>query len=323
MLAYIGINGSAPTPGNQTAQANPDNYPSVIAGQTLTVSDPGQGVIANDYFVYGVKVSTPPAKGTLTLNADGTFTYVPNAGWSGGDSFVYQANGTGPMATVTLGAASIEAAAGSLLTTSRTPRHWRRHLKIASPGILSVDTDNAGYPLTVNAASVAAGSGLTLSVDSAGGFNASVTSPGTYSFTYKAQNSQGTVSSGAATVTLTFPTGSGLKVHVVDGLDKTIAITDYRWIIEEDRTFYIDPNCTQNPPPAGCPSAGGIVPTFGTNFHTSYMPVVATGCTGPLSCESGQTVLGQVDSLRYWQRRLPAGAQCRARDCCRSQPGRS
>src|SRR6202011_2674391 len=26
------------------------------------------------------------------------------------------------------------------------------------------------------------------------------------------------------------------------------------------------------------------------NFHTSYMPVVATGCTGTLSCESGQTM---------------------------------
>jgi hypothetical protein len=294
MLAYIGINGSAPAPGNQTAQANPDNYPSIIPGQTLTVSDPGKGVIANDYYVYGVKVLTSPAKGTLTLNADGTFIYVPNAGWSGGDSFVYQANGTGPTATVTLGAASIEATGGIVVKNISYTSTLATHLKIASPGILSVDKDNAGYPLTVNAASVTPVSGLTVTVDPAGGFNASVTSPGTYSFTYKAQNSQGTLSSGAATVTLNFPTGSGLSVHVVDGLDKTIAISDYRWIIEEDRTFFIDPNCTQNPPPAGCPSAGGIVPTFGTNFHTSYMPVVATGCTGPLSCESGQTVLGQA-----------------------------
>jgi hypothetical protein len=80
----------------------------------------------------------------------------------------------------------------------------------------------------------------------------------------------------------------------------TTPITDYRWIIEEDRTFYVDPNCTSNPPPAGCPqiTAGQtpgtfIVPTFGTNFHTSYMPVAATGCTGDVSCESGQTLLGQ------------------------------
>jgi len=59
----------------------------------------------------------------------------------------------------------------------------------------------------------------------------------------------------------------------------------------------VDLNCTVNPPAAGCPGAttagigtSGIVPTFGTNFHTSYMPIVATGCTGKLSCEGGQSI---------------------------------
>ena len=84
---------------------------------------------------------------------------------------------------------------------------------------------------------------------------------------------------------------SGLAVTVLDGYDKTTTISDYRWVIEEDRTFYVDPNCTTNPPPASCPgAASGIVPTFGVNFAASYMPNVAQGCTGPQSCESGQTV---------------------------------
>src|SRR5256884_8128991 len=107
-------------------------------------------------------------------------------------------------------------------------------------------------------------------------------------------------------VTITFAPATGLAVTVLDGKDVLAAktdptitpsvITDYRWIIEEDRTFYVNPNCTTNPPAAGCPGATtpgitgtpGIVPTFGTNFHTSYMPLIATGCTGPLSCEGGQ-----------------------------------
>ena len=81
-------------------------------------------------------------------------------------------------------------------------------------------------------------------------------------------------------------------MNVLDGHDKTTVISDYRWIIEEDRTFYINPNCTTNPPPAGCPTSSlGVVPTLGTNFHTSYMPFVAQGCTGPLSCEGGQTAV--------------------------------
>src|SRR5581483_8177305 len=174
------------------------------------------------------------------------------------------------------------------------------HMSIAPPGILVLDKDAAGYPLTVNAASVTA-NGFTLSVDKNGGFVADVPAAGVYTFTYKAQNSQGTLSAkggtnndGVATVTLNFLQGSGLKVQVYDPVTKA-AITDYRSVIEEDRTFYIDPTCTTNPPPSGCPgsNSGNIVPTFGTNFHTSYMPVVATGCTGTLSCESGQTVLGQ------------------------------
>ncbi len=298
MLAYISINGGAlpAAAAIKPAIANPDTYMSVVPGETLTISDAGRGVIANDINVYGVKVSTPPTQGTLTLNENGTFTYVPNAGWTGSDTFVYQANGSGPTAMVTLGAAPIEAAAGITMSNITYTSKMASYLKIPSPGVLSVDNDGSGYPLTVAASTVVipSGSGLSLIMDAKGGFVASVPSPGIYTFAYNAQNSQGTVSAAAATVTLNFPAGSGLNVSVVDGKDKTTTIPDYRWIIEEDRTFYVDPKCTTNPPPAGCPSASsGIVPTYGTNFHTSNMPFVAQGCTGVKSCEAGQTVLGK------------------------------
>src|SRR5437879_13919743 len=131
---------------------------------------------------------------------------------------------------------------------------------------------------------------LMLAVDQTGACSASLaapnTAPATYTFTYKAQNSQGTISAASATVTINFPAGSGLTVSVLDGVDKTTDLSnDYRWIIEEDRTFFIDPTTTTN-------TGTTIVPTFGTNFHTSYMPIVAAGCVGTRSCESGQSVLG-------------------------------
>ncbi|MBZ5546847.1 MAG: hypothetical protein LAO22_02630 [Acidobacteriia bacterium] len=310
MLAYLSVNGAAlPNVAafSASATANGDTY-HVIADHTLTVADPSKGVIGNDANVYNVKVSTPPTQGTLTLNTDGTFTYVPNAGWTAPDSFVYQANGSGPTATVTLDACTngngcLEAAVGiSLTDDAYTSAIGPRAAKPASfsikpPGVLFNDKDGAGFPLKValsGSDAPVASAGLTLSVDPDGGFNASVSAAGTYTFTYKAVNSQGTVSASAATVTLSFPTPNGPAVTLVDGATKAALSTqDYRWIIEEDRTFYVNPNCQTNPVPAGCPVATpqGAPAIFGTNFHTSYMPVVAQGCVGTISCEDGQFVL--------------------------------
>jgi hypothetical protein len=306
MLAYISVNGAiVPASLSFTpAVARADVYNSVVSCtvapcNTVNVSDPSKGVIANDTNVYGVTVMTPPTgAASFTLNPDGTFAYTPNAGVTS-DSFSYCANGSvtagvcssNTSATVTLGACAagcLQTAAGISVNSITYTSNVATSLNIKSPGILSVDADSMGYPLTVNAASVTPVAGLTLSVAPSGGFNASVAAPGTYTFSYKAQNSQGTVSATSATVTLVFPTGSGLSVNVVDGGDKVTAITDYRWIIEEDRTFYVDPNKTQNTSTTN----GTTEPTFGVNFHTSFMPMIATGCTGTLSCETGQTVQG-------------------------------
>jgi hypothetical protein len=318
MFGYIGVNGAAlPSAGSLgAAVARDDPYPSLLAGQTLTVSDPAKGVIANDTNVYGVTLLTQAGSGTVTLNANGTFTYVPS-GTGTTDSFTYCANGTVTAGACSSGVTATVSLSGSNLTDSGvTCNALSFNSKVATymaqktPGLLAGCKDGAKLPLTVVASSIAAPATVpagataisatcTATVitncvlpDANGGFSASVSGAGTYAFAFKAQNSHNQQST-ATTVTLVFPAGSGLTVKVFDGTDKTTQITDYRWIIEEDRTFYIDPNCTTNPPQAGCPSSSsGIVPTFGTNFHTSYMPVVATGCTGTLSCESGQSVGG-------------------------------
>src|SRR5947209_11375148 len=112
MQGYIAVNGGVP-PVVATAQANPDKY-FLVPGKTLSISDPAQGLIANDVNVYGVKVSTSDANGSLTLNPDGTFTYVPNSGTTA-DSFSYCGNGSSSGAactTVNLNAAVMEGAGG-------------------------------------------------------------------------------------------------------------------------------------------------------------------------------------------------------------------
>jgi len=304
MSAYISVNGAGlpSVPGfSVVATAAPDVYNAVIAGHTLVVSDPAKGVISNDSNIYGVQVVAGSVTGgTLTLKTNGTFTFVATAG-SG--SFQYCGNGatSGPACTtVTLGAANIESAGGITVNNdsypnAANPSNLSTRMSIKPPGVLANDTDAAGYPLT---AELVGTSGVTVTLNPDGSFLATVSShTGVVnpSFTYRARNSQGTLSATTATVSLTFGAPSNLSVNLIEGTTKTPLASpqDYRWIIEEDRSFYVDPNCQTNPLPAGCPTATpqNSPAIFGTNFHTSYMPVVAQGCTGPLSCESGQTIL--------------------------------
>ena len=74
---------------------------------TLTV--PAPGVQANDVAEnlqpFSSVIVTNPSEGTVTLNSDGAFTYVPNANFVGTDTFTYedvQGSNTSNVATVTI-----------------------------------------------------------------------------------------------------------------------------------------------------------------------------------------------------------------------------
>jgi len=91
------------TPVNDAPVAGNDSY-STNQDTALNVAAPG--VLANDSDVDGdtlqALLQTAPTNGSLTLNADGSFDYVPNAGFNGADSFSYQASDgiLGTVATV-------------------------------------------------------------------------------------------------------------------------------------------------------------------------------------------------------------------------------
>ncbi|HSU56968.1 MAG TPA: MBG domain-containing protein, partial [Candidatus Dormibacteraeota bacterium] len=70
-----------------------DSY-NLVAGSTLNVGAPG--VLANDVRGLGTNLTavlvTAPAHGNLTLNVDGSFSYVAATNFSGIESFSYKAN---------------------------------------------------------------------------------------------------------------------------------------------------------------------------------------------------------------------------------------
>jgi hypothetical protein len=251
----------------------------------------------NDIAVASVAVQNLPGNGTfgfgtLSFNADGTFVFTPATGYLSADpstdTFTYCGNGAASgvlCADVTFNIG----AAGLGLAPVASPDLYAASIakKFVSsrPGVLANDTDPSGYPLTVaSSANVDCDS---VSVNPDGSFTATKGAGNTCTFTYIAKNSQLTPSS-AATVTVNFaPSGkaSGLSVSVIDpavldSTDPRHSITDYRWIIQEDLSFKVDPT--------GTPSI--TTRTLGTSFHRSHMPVVATGCVGPNSCGAGQKI---------------------------------
>ena len=77
---------------NQAPVALSDEYYTTHS-QTLHV-DSGEGVLGNDYDPDGdpitAEIVTNGTKGTATLHADGSFSYVPQAGKTGQDTFTYK-----------------------------------------------------------------------------------------------------------------------------------------------------------------------------------------------------------------------------------------
>ena len=78
---------------NRAPTAVADAY-TLGKNNALTIS--GSGVLANDTDLDGDSLTaikiTDPTHGTLTLNANGGFTYTPASNYFGADTFTYQAS---------------------------------------------------------------------------------------------------------------------------------------------------------------------------------------------------------------------------------------
>ncbi|PYI52154.1 tail fiber protein [Paenibacillus flagellatus] len=77
-----------------------DDY-EAVGNAPLAIAAPG--VLANDSGALSVVLVDRPQHGTATLQADGSFVYVPDAGYAGADSFAYKAGnslGSGAKTTV-------------------------------------------------------------------------------------------------------------------------------------------------------------------------------------------------------------------------------
>ncbi|WP_131588685.1 cadherin-like domain-containing protein [Mycolicibacterium phlei] len=194
------------TPVNDPPVAQDDSYTinedSVLTGNVLS-NDTDK-----DNNPLTATLVSPAANGTVTLNADGTFTYIPNSGFHGEDSFTYIASdhaADSEVATVRITVRDINhapvAANDTFTTNEDTPK---------TGSVLDNDTDSDGDPLTAQLVSGPSNGTLTLNPDGTFSYTPNANFHGVDSFTYKA--SDGLLTSNTATVTITVASVNDLPV---------------------------------------------------------------------------------------------------------------
>ncbi|MDB5385061.1 MAG: repeat-associated core protein [Planctomycetaceae bacterium] len=177
------------------------------------------GVLSNDVDFDGdpltVRVVGGPAHGTLTLNTDGSFLYVPDLNFNGTDSFTYLASdGTlnSNVATATITVTPVDDAPVAVndvfAATEDTP------LNSGIPGVLLNDSDVDGDALSVVQVSGPAHGTLSLNANGSFLYTPALNFNGTDSFTYQAND--GSLNSNIATVTLVVAAVNDAPVAVND-----------------------------------------------------------------------------------------------------------
>jgi VCBS repeat-containing protein len=217
----------SPSPATVTLTVTAVNDLPVATADTYTTPEDtalvvgAPGVLGNDTDADNVTltavIGNQPIHGTLTLNANGSFTYTPTANYNGADTFTYDANdGTAnsaeqAMVTITVTAVNDPPVAtdDAYTATEDTP------LTVSAPGVLADDTDVESSALTASVVDGPSHGTLTLNPDGSFTYTPTTDYYGTDTFSYDAND--GTADSAEpATVTITVTAVNDLPVAVDD-----------------------------------------------------------------------------------------------------------
>ncbi len=193
------------TPVNDAPVAVADDFYTTLEDTTLTV--PALGILANDIDVDGNPLTSllvsNVTHGTLNLSTNGAFIYTPSLNYTGVDTFVYLATDgvlTSGVAVVTITVLPTNdapvAVADDFYTTLEDTT-----LTVPALGVLSNDIEVDGDPLSAVLVSGVSHGTLTLNDNGAFNYTPSLNYTGLDTFTYYATD--GSLTSGVATVTIT------------------------------------------------------------------------------------------------------------------------
>ena len=188
----------------------------------LTV-DGKHGVLANDMGGSGgddkglrAELVGTTLHGTLLLDANGGFSYVPSLGFTGSDLFTYRATfdeELSAVATVTITVTSSGNAPPVAVNDSYSASEGTE-LAVSAPGVLANDSDPEGAPLTVRLVEDVDDGVLALSADGSFRYTPRTGFSGTDRFRYETHD--GSVSSAPATVAINVAAVNDPPVAVAD-----------------------------------------------------------------------------------------------------------
>jgi serine protease AprX len=197
-------------PPNRAPAAANDSF-STSSGATLVVAAPG--VLSNDSDPDGstltAVLTSGPASGSLTLNANGSFGYSPSAGFAGTDTFVYRAfdgalySNNATVSIMVNAASNLPPMAAADSATAPVRKNTAYTPVVISVLANDSDPDGGLDPATVSIAA-APNNGGTVVVNANGtvSYTPNVKFRGRETFSYRVRDRAGALSN-AATVTVT------------------------------------------------------------------------------------------------------------------------
>ena len=150
------------------------------------------------------KLDSAPAGGTVVVNADGTFTYTPAAGFAGTDRFRYRVDdGKGGSATAEVTVEVAPAANRPPVAVADRVRGLKNQVLVGN--VLRNDSDPDGDALTVRLASGPGRGKVVLTPDGRFTYTPQAGFAGTDSFTYAVSDGRGGTATGTVTVVVVNP----------------------------------------------------------------------------------------------------------------------
>jgi len=286
-IAVASVN-DAPVAQSATVSGTEDT---AITGQ-VTATD-----IEGDNLTFSVPASGRPAHGTVTMAADGSYTYVPAANYNGTDSFTYQvSDGKGGVTTATV---SVNVAAVNDAPTAPATPIAGIEDTVITGRVIATDAD--GNALSYTLVSAPTHGALTFASDGSYTYAPSANYNGTDTFVYQVSDGQGGVTNVVQTIQVAAvndaPTTVGFDAVSLNGAPVAGTLTGQD-VDGDALTFALSANGGPSHGTVTIAPNGGFVytPANGYDGADAFTYVVSDGKGGTATATVSLTLVGDNDA---------------------------